>query len=74
MQRLTKAGYRVRDTEAAWKKFTDLRSSYASILNQMANWLAIPPVEWIGDRSYLPHRKRPSRYRRRKPAAGEPAS
>jgi hypothetical protein len=70
VERLAKAGYRVRDTEAGWKQFAELRSKYASPLNQMAQWLVVPPAEWIGDRSYLPHRaKRTPRSRRRKGAA-----
>jgi Ion channel len=73
VERLLKSGYHVRDTEAGWKQFAELRSQYASPLNQMAHWLVIPPAQWIGDRSYLPHRvKRGSRSsRRRKAAAGE---
>lgn len=62
---LTKAGYRVKDTEKSWKHFAQLRSKYAMTLNQMANLLALPPAQWIGDRSYLPHRERPSRARPR---------
>jgi hypothetical protein len=73
VDRLVKAGYHVRDMEAGWKQFAELRSHYASPLNQMAQWLVVPPAEWIGDRSYLPHRaKRAPRSRRRKAAAGEP--
>jgi hypothetical protein len=72
VERLVKAGYHVRDTEAGWKQFAELRSKYASPLNQMAQWLVVPPAEWIGDRSYLPHRaKRAPRARRRKAPAGE---
>ena len=74
VERLVKVGYRVRDTEAGWKQFAELRSQYASPLNQMAHWLVVPPAVWIGDRSYIPHRaKRGSRSRRRKAAAGESA-
>jgi hypothetical protein len=73
VERLVKSGYHVHDTEAGWKQFAELRSRYASPLNQMAHWLVIPPAQWIGDRSYIPHRvKRASRSsRRRKAAAGE---
>jgi Ion channel len=72
VDRLVKAGYHVRDTEAGWKQFAELRSQYASPLNQMAHWLVVPPAQWIGDRSYIPHRvKRAPRSRRRKAAAGE---
>ena len=70
VDRLVKSGYRLRDTEAGWKQFGELRSQYASPLNQMAHWLVIPPAEWIGDRSYIPHRvKRASRSSRRRKAA-----
>jgi len=72
VERLIKAGYRTRDAEAWWKQFSELRSRYATALNQMAHWLAIPPAQWIGDRSYLPHReKRAPRSRRRKAAVSE---
>jgi hypothetical protein len=38
----------------------------------MAHWLVVPPAEWIGDRSYIPHRaKRAPRSRHRKAAAAE---
>jgi hypothetical protein len=75
VERLVKAGYHVRDTEAGWKQFAELRSKYASPLNQMAHWLVVPPAEWIGDRSYIPHRAtRSTRSRRRKAAARESTS
>lgn len=75
VERLKKAGYRVRDLEKGWKQFVELRSRYATALNLMANWLVVPPAQWIGDRSYLPHReKRAPRSRRRKAAAGESRS
>jgi hypothetical protein len=62
--RLEAAGYRCRDTEAAWPEFMELRRRYASPLNQLAHGLVIVPARWIGDRSYLPHR---SSSRRRRP-------
>jgi hypothetical protein len=72
VERLTKAGYQFTTTDAGWKEFSELRSKYASVLNQMANLLAITPAQWIGDRSYLPHRQsRSLRPRRRKPAGGD---
>jgi Ion channel len=75
VQRLIKAGYRIKDVEAGWKKFAELRAKYATGLNQMALWLAIPPAQWIGDRTYLPHRvKRSPRPRRTKAAASESKS
>ena len=54
--RLQKAGYRCRGKEGGWDQFSKLRSKYASPLNQVAHQLAIIPAQWIGDRSYLPHR------------------
>ncbi len=72
VERLTKAGYRFRTGDGGWKQFSELRSKYASAINQMANLLAITPAQWIGDRSYLPHlQSRSLRPRRRKqPASG----
>ncbi|MDQ2944071.1 MAG: ion channel [Candidatus Dormibacteraeota bacterium] len=75
VERLTRAGYKIKDKEAGWKEFAEMRARYATPLNQMANWLVIPPAQWIGDRSYLPHRaKRATRPRRRKAATGESRS
>src|SRR6202048_4880544 len=54
--RLKKAGYNCRGKEGGWEAFARLRSKYASPLNQLAGQLAIIPAQWIGDRSYLPHR------------------
>ena len=74
VERLEKAGYRIRDIETGWRQFVEMRSTYATPLNQMALWLAIPAAQWIGDRSYIPHRKRATRLRRRKPATSEAKS
>ena len=63
VDRLVKAGYSIKDREAGWKRFVELRSNYAGTLNSISHWLVIPPAQWIGDRSYLPHR---TRSRRRK--------
>ncbi len=63
LERLRVAGYRTRDGDAGWSRFIELRQGYASLLNQMAHFLALPPAEWVGDRSYLPHRR--GRRRRR---------
>jgi len=72
LARLKKAGYQVKDGDA-WKQFADLRSRYASTLNQVAHLLAVPTAEWVGDRSYLPHRQsRALRPRRRKPTTLNP--
>ncbi len=68
--RLKAAGYRVTDGDAAWEQFSHYRSKYASALNQMAQYLLAPPAQWVGDRSYLPHRQRARRGRQpaRRPA------
>jgi Ion channel len=62
--RLQDAGYRCHDRELAWTEFSHLRGRYASPVNQLAHRLAIVPANWVGDRSYLPHR---SSARRRRP-------
>jgi hypothetical protein len=64
VDRLLKAGYQIKDREAGWKRFVELRSNYADTLNSIAHWLVIPPAQWIGDRSYLPHRTRARRRKR----------
>jgi hypothetical protein len=61
--RLKQAGYHCNDPEEAWTKFAKFRSNYASPINGLARALAIIPAEWIGDRSYLPHRQREQRRR-----------
>jgi hypothetical protein len=69
LKRLKAAGYRVKDGDG-WTRFSELRSKYASTLNQIAHRLAITPAQWVGDRSYLPHREsRSLRSRRRKQEA-----
>jgi hypothetical protein len=61
LSRLKKAGYRCQAEPDAWRKFSHLRTKYASQLNQLARALSIIPAQWIGDRSYLPHQNRPGR-------------
>jgi hypothetical protein len=61
--RLKQAGYQCNDPDEAWTKFAKFRSNYASPINGLARALAIIPAEWIGDRSYLPHRQREQRRR-----------
>ena len=53
--RLAGAGYRLKDAEESWAAFAKLRSSYAGSLNALARNWAVPPAQWIGDRSYMPH-------------------
>ena len=55
-ERLAEAGFTMTDREIAWAKFSELRSAYAIPLNEMGRHWSIPPTQWIGDRSFLPHR------------------
>jgi hypothetical protein len=64
VQRLRQAGYRVKEGDGSWEKFRQLRAKYGSVMNRLAHLLAVPPAQWVGDRSYLPHRQR-ARARRR---------
>jgi Ion channel len=66
--RLKAAGYSAMDGDEHWTKFSHYRSKYASTLNLMAQLLVAPPAQWVGDRSYLPHRQRPRRRRLPAPA------
>ncbi len=52
-RRLEAAGYRVGSPDLAWERFSELRATYAGALNEMARYWAIPPAQWIGDRSLL---------------------
>ena len=64
--RLEAAGYRLHAADAAWQQFSELRGKYATWLYRTTRALDVPPAPWIGDRSYLPHRERGARSRRRK--------
>jgi len=64
--RLMKTGYRCKPPDEAWADFSRLRSKYGSPLNQVAQFLAIIPAQWIGDRTYLPHVARRPRSRPRR--------
>ena len=57
VERLKKAGYSIKEA-GGWEKFSKLRSQYGSVVNQVALLLAVPAAEWVGDRSYIPHRQR----------------
>ena len=57
VQRLMKAGYRIKDVEAGWKKFAELRARYAT--GPSIRWRCgsrSRPRSGLGDRTYLPHR------------------
>jgi len=53
--RLEAAGYTLRDAERSWKEFCDVRKRYSEPLNNIARYWAIPPAQWIGDRSSVRH-------------------
>lgn len=50
---LQENGYKLVDAETAWHEFSRYRSVYALHLNELARWLEIPPIQWVGDRSLL---------------------
>jgi Ion channel len=52
-ERLAAAGWALRPAEESWAAFSRRRIQYAVALNNMAKWWAIPPTQWIGDRSYV---------------------
>lgn len=55
-QRLARAGYTLLpDADASWEAFVRRRSAYADGLNFLARFLAVPPAQWIGDRSEIRH-------------------
>ena len=54
-ERLARAGYALRDQETSWREFCSYRSRYAEPLNAIARYWAIPPAQWIGDRSAVRH-------------------
>jgi hypothetical protein len=52
-ERLTDAGYTLKDRETAWKGFVELRSHYADSLNGLAAFFDIPELPWISDKELL---------------------
>ena len=50
---LAAAGVAVQNDDAAWQRFSELRTRYAGPLNEMAHFWLIPPTRWIGDRSAI---------------------
>jgi hypothetical protein len=54
---LQQAGYTLVNADNAWTEFSRLRSTYALQLNELARWLEIPPVQWVGDRSLISHQQ-----------------
>jgi ion channel len=47
--RLEQAGYRVRDRDDAWPAFEAARGTYATRLESMARYWAMPGTSWLGD-------------------------
>jgi hypothetical protein len=73
--RLARAGMAIRsDGDTCWAAFADLRSDYASRLNAMAQYLLIPPTQWIGDRSAVRHVTRVDEMVRQSAQAGREAA
>ena len=54
-ERLLDVGIALRERETAWNDFAAIRKTYAHQLNQMAKYWDIPPAQWFGDRSLIPH-------------------
>jgi hypothetical protein len=54
-ERLAAAGIPMVERSQAWLAFIDVRSTYASRLNAMAQFWRIPPAQWVGDRSLIGH-------------------
>ncbi|TMG31824.1 MAG: hypothetical protein E6H93_05860 [Chloroflexi bacterium] len=52
-ERLAAVGWELRPAEESWTGFSRLRVQYAGQLNSLAKWWAIPPTQWIGDRSFV---------------------
>src|SRR5438309_275360 len=52
-ERLSAAGYELRDADLSWERFSKMRSLYAVDLNALARHWEIPPSLWIGDRTLL---------------------
>jgi hypothetical protein len=51
--RLVAAGFKLYDRDEAWRRFSSMRSTYATALSAMASFFEIPPLQWIGDRSAI---------------------
>lgn len=65
-ERLEAAGYQLVPADEGWERFRELRDDYAGQLSALARYLAVPPAQWIGDRSPLrfPRRHREAFLRR----------
>ncbi len=74
-RRLQKAGFCLREADAAWEDFRQHRAAYAASLNELAKHFATPPAQWIGDRSMISisHRA-PKKSLLRRPATAKTSS
>ncbi len=54
-ERLENAGFELHERDRAWERFAALRAEYAGALNALAHYFAIPPLQWVGDRSPIDH-------------------
>jgi len=54
-ERLSAAGWTLREADEAWERFVMIRSGYAARLNEMALFWVTPPALWIGDRGAVRH-------------------
>ncbi len=52
-ERLSRAGFALRDADESWAQFSHHRAQYAAGLNEMAKHFAAPPAQWVGDRSMI---------------------
>ena len=52
-ERLALAGVPLIERDKAWRHFAEVRATYASELNAMAQYWRIPPAQWVGDRSLI---------------------
>jgi Ion channel len=51
--RLSQAGFPIRDRGTAWQQFCDLRAVYAAHLQALSGWLAVPALRWGADHSLV---------------------
>lgn len=60
-ERLRALGAPMHPEEHAWQRFASVRATYAGPVNAIAQYLRIPPAQWIGDRSPIANRHMPVR-------------
>lgn len=60
-ERLAALGAPMHPEEHAWQRFASVRATYAGPVNAIAQYLRIPPAQWIGDRSPIANRHMPAK-------------